>query len=147
MISIVSFGLLALAALAIIWWRWTDSNQRQAQLEANAAALRAAEECGPCLQKGLRLEMEFAEATNLQPIRGNLRAKITIKEKLVQLGAHCKQGVIYDREGNKIAFYSIKTEWGSGPAPPDWIEREKNEIEALKKEHRVVLMYSVVFPH
>jgi hypothetical protein len=116
------------------------------------------QDCEECLPRdfdwgprpGLKLSTEFCE--NPDDHQVGKRRTITIRQKLIRLGAYCKGGIIYDRWGTEIRFHRV-LEWG-GPAPPpemwaNFQERKKQEEETLKeleKRYTVIQMWSTHIP-
>jgi hypothetical protein len=67
---------------------------------------------------------------------------VTVRQKLLELGAYYKAAAIYDREGNPILFRRIECE---GPPPREgvndpghWAERQHRELKELRQQYTVV---------
>ena len=64
---------------------------------------------------------------------------ITIEQKLVELGAQCRDGELIDGKGKAIGFFRIAC-FGNPPADDDEIaRREQAELEKLQKDHTVIV--------
>ncbi|HYV34859.1 MAG TPA: hypothetical protein VE988_04085 [Gemmataceae bacterium] len=131
-IATAGFACVAIVVAIGLWLRLTHG---QPENKTHQEALHAAEACGPCLPPGLSLAYEFSDSAN--PRRG-----ITVQEKLVQLGAYCKNGVIYDRTGKTVVFYHIMEYGFTQHNAPQIYAKQRKEIEALQRENTVVLLYS-----
>lgn len=103
------------------------------------------EACGPCLPAGLSLETQFCETENLTE-------KITVRQKLIQIGAFHIYGVIYDRWGTEVQFVIFQHH-------PPFLRGEKweqkfddsqkalwEEVGQLQKSYRVIKMWSPNLP-
>lgn len=102
-----------------------------------------------CLPEGIRLSTEFSESPQTINPRGDRRAVVTVKDKLIQIGAYCKDGVIYDKSGKRVFFLHVP-EFRIVNYPPDWGERLKKyeeELEKLKAEGTVIKMFGTIRPH
>ena len=67
--------------------------------------------------------------------------KITIKEKLTELKARCKNGKLVDHKGREIRFYRLKGCWGNPPADYQEILRDQEkELQELRKRYTVIEM-------
>jgi hypothetical protein len=67
--------------------------------------------------------------------------KITVEQKLKELGARCRRGKLVDARGREIRFYHLQGCWGN--PPPDYLEileRQRKELETLKKSYTVIEM-------
>jgi hypothetical protein len=91
---------------------------------------------------GWTLSSEFADSPELISGRGVLRRAITVREKLIQLGARCHGGVIYDRRGREVRFY-LMLEWGNPPGNyQEILEQERRELAELERHFTVIRVYS-----
>ena len=65
----------------------------------------------------------------------------TVRDTLLQLGAYCKDGQLYDRTGTPIIFQRIQCE---GPPPngyndtEHWGVRQQKELAKLRAEFTVI---------
>lgn len=94
-----------------------------------------------CLPSQIKLtdivSAEIIEST----AAGNLIKKVTVKEILTALKARCRKGKLVDGSGREIYFYRLTGCWGNAPADyEDILERQRKEIERLKKRYTVVEM-------
>ena len=73
------------------------------------------------------------------------RKPITIKRELIQLGAYCKNGKIFDRWGREIYFYQVPESGGvcrvEPLVEPANSHEEDNRLKSLEKRYRVIKMY------
>ena len=68
------------------------------------------------------------------------RRNITVKDKLVELRAHCKNNKLVDGNNKEIRFYKMPC-WGNPPADYEEIQRkEQNDLRKLQQRYTVVLM-------
>jgi len=68
------------------------------------------------------------------------KENITVKKKLQELKARCRNGKLLDARNKEIRFFRISC-WGH--PPPNYLqiaERERQELEKLKKTYNVVVM-------
>src|SRR5262245_19304239 len=70
--------------------------------------------CRACLPEPLTLETEFCES---EREAGWREKATTIYDKLIQLGASCRNGKIYDRTGREVRFYVRHLGFGFPPTP------------------------------
>jgi hypothetical protein len=101
-------------------------------------ALFSSAEIEKCLPGGITLDTRFSLAD--YP-----REPITVKRKLIQLGAYCHNGKIFDRWGREIYFYQVPEDggpWRVEPlAAPTTAHEEDNRLKSLEKRYRVIKMY------
>ena len=85
----------------------------------------------PCLQRTIRLD-------DVVTFGHDGKSSITVRSKLIQLGARCRGGKLSTRRGREIRFF--KTEcWGNPPA--DYLEisdRQRRKIAKLKRKYTVI---------
>ena len=73
--------------------------------------------------------------------KGQAVRKLTVKQRLSQLKARCRNGKLVDAGGREIYFYRLVGCWGNPPMDYEEIlERQRNEIAALKKRYTVIEM-------
>jgi hypothetical protein len=136
--------LLALAAVLVgAWASWRF--WYVPHLEANVEA------CASCLPKGLTLSTEFSDSGQTIPSTGKRRV-VTVHQKLFQIGAHCENGVIYDRWGRRVFFHPMR-ERGTIPGNPDMLrkiqEQDRQDLEELRRQEAqgtVIRMYETHKP-
>jgi hypothetical protein len=105
--------------------------------------------CRDCLPKPLTLETEFCE---FERDSGQRDKAITIHDKLIQLGAYCERGKIYDRTGREVRFYWRR--WGFGfPLTPEQerlFEAEQADhnarVKKMRERYTVVEMWPTRLP-
>ena len=94
-----------------------------------------------CLPSGVKLtDVVSAEMTGSSE-RGPVVKKVTVKQKLTDLKARCRNGKLVDDTGKEVRFYRAKGCWGNPPA--DYLEildRQRRELEELKKQYTVIEM-------
>jgi hypothetical protein len=69
------------------------------------------------------------------------REKVMVKQTLKKIRAGCLRGKLVDGKGREIRFYFLQGCWGN--PPEDYLEildRQKKEIERLKKRYTVIEM-------
>ena len=87
----------------------------------------------PCLQKGIKLNDVVTYDQGAK--------KITVKDKLKEIKARCRRGILVDGKGRPIYFYALKGCWGNPPANyQEILERQKKEIRKLKNRYTVIEM-------
>lgn len=85
-----------------------------------------------CLPVDVGLE-EVASAPGITSER------VTVRQALLRLEAHCKGGKLIAGSGREIRFYRLVGCWGNPPA--DYLEqlaRQSQELQRLKKDYSVV---------
>lgn len=91
-----------------------------------------------CLPGGITLGTRFSLAD--YP-----REPITVKRKLIQLGAYCNDGKIFDRWGKEIYFYQVPENGGPWLVEPlegqTNSHDEEDRLRSLQKRYRVIKMY------
>ncbi len=91
-----------------------------------------------CLPTGVELE-EIVSAPQFESTTGTRSKGVTVKETLLRLEAHCKEGKLVAGSGREIRFYRLVGCWGNPPV--DYLEqlaRQNQELERLKKNYTVV---------
>ena len=67
--------------------------------------------------------------------------KITVRDKLKEIGARCVRGKLIDGKGRQVRFYFLQGCWGNPPADYlEIMERQRKEIESLKRTYTVIEM-------
>jgi hypothetical protein len=65
--------------------------------------------------------------------------KDTVKQKLIEMKARCRNGKLLDRSGKEIRFYRLAGCWGNPPADyQEILASQRAEIEELRKRYTVV---------
>jgi hypothetical protein len=134
--KLLAFGLLVGAGAITIYLLWSRA---QRQLEARVVA------CEPFLPEPLTLSTEFYERSKDR----DEHKTITVRQKLIELGAYSENGKIYDRNGREVRFFHIKEPPGNPPVSTEEDERtcksiqeHNDKILILRKKYTVVEMWS-----
>jgi hypothetical protein len=98
--------------------------------------------CGPdwsavsaCLPAGVALTTEFCpDRAGCAP-----EERTTVRRKLAGLGARPRGGKLYDSAGREIVFYPVPAR--GAPPPPELEQQERRQLDELRRQHTVVLMY------
>lgn len=91
-----------------------------------------------CLPKDIKLE-EVVSAPQLESATKAADKKVTIREILSQLKAHCEKGKLVDGAGREIHFYRLIGCWGNPPEDyQEQFARQNEELQRLKKKYTVV---------
>lgn len=91
-----------------------------------------------CLPDGMRAT-DVVSAEVARP--GEPARKVLVRDKLKALGARCRRGKLVDARGREIRFFRLQGCWGN--PPPDYLEileRQRKELETLKKRYTVIEM-------
>lgn len=99
---------------------------------------RASKGFTPCLPEGIGLE-EAVSVRQLKPTTATPSKRVTVRETLLSLEAHCKEGNLVAGSGREIRFYRLVGCWGNPPV--DYLEqlaRQNQELAQLKKNYTVV---------
>ena len=85
----------------------------------------------PCLPRTIRLD-------DVVTFGHDGKSSITVRSKLIQLGAQCRGGRLTTRRGREIHFF--KTEcWGNPPADYlEILEGQRRQIAKLKRKYTVI---------
>jgi len=90
-----------------------------------------------CLPADVNLE-EVVSAPQLKSTT-TASKRVTVREKLSRLKAHCKKGKLITGTGREIRFFRLAGCWGN---PPDdyqeQLARQNQELQRLKKKYTVV---------
>jgi hypothetical protein len=144
----LSLILIFIALFGLGWPSWHFYNElERAEAERAHIAARSPRRLSQLLPKGLTWDTDFAESPD--PINARLeRATTTVGRRLREIGAYCKDGILYDREGRKVVFREIP-EWGHFPTKDHEKARWRlfEEIEKLEAEGvRVIQMWRTHMP-
>jgi hypothetical protein len=136
--KVVAAVVFAVGLLVGATWYYLDRRERI------AAAVDA---CVGCLPEHLSMSHEFAydQASDSMTLK---RLHITtVRQKLIELRASCKDGVLYDGEGKKIVFHWM-LEWGALPKSHRELEDEEQaKLARLANEGvTVVRMWQTSVP-
>jgi hypothetical protein len=89
-----------------------------------------------CLPEGISLREAISA-----PIRSSSKPakKVTVKQALETLKAHCRNGKLVDGSGKEIYFYRLIGCWGNPPADyQEQLKKQALELERLKKKYTVI---------
>ncbi len=90
-----------------------------------------------CLPAGIELE-EVVSAPQLKSTTVTASKRVTIRETLSRLKAHCKKGKLI-ASGWEIRFYRLVGCWGNPPEDyQERLARQNQELQRLKKKYTVV---------
>ena len=94
-----------------------------------------------CLPPDVKADEVVSIQTVASKSGGEEVKKITVKQKLIEIKARCKNGKLLDRSGKEIRFYRLTGCWGNPPEGyQEILERQSKEIESLKKQYTVIEM-------
>lgn len=89
-----------------------------------------------CLPQGYKL----TDIVSYTPKQKGSDEYITIKDKLIELKARCKDGTLVDNKGREIRFFKFSC-FGNPPIDFDEIrQREHSELERLQKDYTVIVL-------
>jgi hypothetical protein len=92
-----------------------------------------------CLPPDVKADEVVSTQTVKSRSGGDVVKKITVKQKLIEIKARCKNGKLLDRSSKEIRFYRLAGCWGNPPADyQEILARQRSEIEELKKQYRVI---------
>ena len=92
-----------------------------------------------CLPEDVKPEMVVTLESN-QPATTNAKPRpVTVKQRLLQLKAHCKDGKLLDGQGKEIRFVHLLGCWGNPPEDyQEQLNQQQAEIKRLKEKYTVV---------
>jgi hypothetical protein len=86
-------------------------------------------------------DIELSSIVSAQSLGGGKIAKVTVQQKLDELGAQCQNGTLVDSAGKEIRFYQLAGCWGNPPPNyQDILQRQQQELEKLKEQYTVIEM-------
>lgn len=103
----------------------------------NTAAARADLRISPCMPA----EIDLDNAVLIETGMGNqsAKAKVTVRIRLAQLKARCKNAKLVDGRGRQIRFYNLIGCWGNPPADYEaLLKQQAGEIKRLQKRYTVI---------
>lgn len=94
-----------------------------------------------CLPDGIKLgDVVSAQLISSGPTGSEVK-RVTVEQTLSDLKADCRNGKLVDGHGREIRFYKLTGCWGNPPFNyQDILERQRRDIEDLKKQYTVVEM-------
>lgn len=145
---ILAFFLIVLLHSGLIWLIWHIRNEfARSDAERAYAAARDLRRLERLLPSWATLDTEFAYSPATLPGSGH-RPTTTIREKLEEIGAYCKDGTIHDRQGRKVIFHWA-TEWGYVPSRVQEASKWAEDVKAQKLEAEgacVIWMWTTEIP-
>ena len=94
----------------------------------------------PCLPAGTNLE-EVVSTPQAKSAIGKPSKRLSIRDTLARLKAHCKKGKLVDGAGREIRFYRLVGCWGNPPEDyQEQLARQSQELQRLRKKYTVVEM-------
>ncbi|HET6863184.1 MAG TPA: hypothetical protein VFH91_09050 [Pyrinomonadaceae bacterium] len=94
-----------------------------------------------CLPDEIKPEMLVTLEPNPETTPAN-NAKpkpVTVRQRLIQLKAHCKDGKLLDGQGKEIRFVQLIGCWGNPPEDyQEQLNQQQAEIKRLKEKYIVV---------
>jgi hypothetical protein len=74
------------------------------------------------------------------------KERVTVRQKLMELGASCPDGTLLDRNGKEIYFYHQSFDYPPGRDLPrgklEYRIQEEEEIRRLEEKYTVIIMYA-----
>ncbi len=131
--AILIVGFLLLTGTAVSHWPSTGTfASASASSSSSARRVRSVGKFD-CLPKDISLDqiVTYGRTAN---------QNITVKKKLIQIKARCRNGKLVDAKNKEIRFFRISC-WGNPPA--DYLEieqREQEELEELQRHYTVIVM-------
>jgi hypothetical protein len=102
------------------------------------APASSVEDFGGCLPGRIDLNSVVVVEDN-KPSGNKPAPRTTIKQRLIQLKAHCKKGKLIDGKGKQVYFYSLIGCWGNPPVNYlELLRHQAQEIQRLKKRYTVI---------
>lgn len=104
----------------------------------NSTALRGQDPCA-CLPPDIS-STDVVTASVQVPGRRH-GARVTVRQKLNEIRAHCRKGKLLDARNKPIYFYRLQGCWGNPPADyQEILSQQSKELEKLKKRYHVIEM-------
>ena len=94
-----------------------------------------------CLPDEIKPEMLVTlEPNPVTTPANNAKPKpVTVRQRLIQLKAHCKDGKLLDGQGREIRFVHLIGCWGNPPEDyQEQLNQQQVEIKRLKEKYTVV---------
>jgi len=92
-----------------------------------------------CLPAEISPEMIISEESTIAASSEAAKKPRTVRQKLVELKAHCKNDKLIDDKGKEIRFVQLLGCWGNPPEDyQEQLDRQKAEITKLKTKYTVV---------
>jgi hypothetical protein len=92
---------------------------------------------GACLPSGI----ELSSVVSAQAMGGSKVSKVTVQQRLDEIGARCQNGKLVDSAGKEIRFYPLKGCWGNPPDNyQDILQQQQVELDKLRAQYTVIEM-------
>jgi hypothetical protein len=92
-----------------------------------------------CLPPDVKADEVISVQTVASSSKGEKVKKVTVKQRLIEMKARCRNGKLLDRSGKEIRFYRLAGCWGNPPADyQEILASQRAEIEELRKRYTVV---------
>ena len=92
-----------------------------------------------CLPGEVKPEMVVMLEANQEPTSAAKPKPVTVKQRLLQLKAYCKDGKLLDGRGKEIRFVQLIGCWGNPPEDyQEQLNQQQAEIKRLKQKYTVV---------
>ena len=92
-----------------------------------------------CLPEDVKPEMVVTLESNQAATTNAKPRPVTVKQRLLQLKAHCKDGKLLDGQGKEIRFVHLLGCWGNPPEDyEEQLNQQQAEIKRLKEKYTVV---------
>jgi hypothetical protein len=90
---------------------------------------------GGCVPNEIDLNSQLVNESTSKPVA----RQITVKQRLIQLKAHCKKGKLVDGKNKPIYLYQLIGCWGNPPDDYlDLLKHQEEEIRRLKRKYIVI---------
>jgi hypothetical protein len=92
-----------------------------------------------CLPDEVKPEMVVTLEPNQETTSTAKPKRVTVRQRLLQLKAHCKDGKLLDGKGREIRFVQLIGCWGNPPEDyQEQLNHQQEEIKRLKEKYTVV---------
>ena len=82
---------------------------------------------------------EVVSAPQSKSATGKPSKRVTVRDTLLRLKAHCKKGKLVTASGREIRFYRLVGCWGNPPEDyQEQLKRQSQELQRLRKKYTVV---------
>ncbi len=72
---------------------------------------------------------------------GDVVKKVRVTQRLKEMKARCRKGMLVDAAGREIRFHRLVGCWGNPPVDyQEILERQRKELEELRKQYTVIEM-------
>lgn len=92
-----------------------------------------------CLPDEIKPDMVVTLESNHETTPTAKPKPVTVRQRLLQLKAHCKDGKLLDGQGMEIRFVQLIGCWGNPPEDyQEQLNHQQDEIKRLKEKYTVV---------